>query len=53
MTKQRKIIEWAQDSLKDIKRAERQKARLENEGYTLVQETCSFTTGRFIYEKKQ
>lgn len=51
MTKQRKVIDYAMDSLKDIKRAERQKTKLENDGWTLVHESASITTGRLIYEK--
>lgn len=46
------VIDYALDSLKDIKSAERRKAKAENDGYTLVSEKCSLTTGRLIYELK-
>lgn len=49
----RVIIEYAMDSLKDIKYAERKKAKLENEGYTLISETASLTTGRLVYEMRE
>ena len=49
----RKTITWASDSIKDIKRAERQKAKLENEGYTLIHEQATLTTGMLIYERKE
>lgn len=39
--KDRIIIEYATDSMKEIKQAERKKAKVENDGYTLVSETCS------------
>ena len=44
-------IDWALDSIKDIRRAERQKAKLEGLGYTLKHESASLTTGRMIYER--
>ncbi len=53
MGNKRQVIDVAMDSLKDIKRAERLKAKYENEGYTLVHESATFTTARFIYEKKE
>ena len=51
--KKRIVIDWATDSLKDIKHAERRKAKAENDGYTLVHESATLTTGRLIYEKKE
>ena len=54
MSKENRIvIEWASDSLKDIKHAERKKAKAENDGYTLVHESATLTTGRLIYEMKE
>ncbi len=47
------VIDIAYDSLKSIRSAERRKAKAENDGYTLVHETSTLTTGRLIYEKKE
>lgn len=49
----RVVIDYAMDSLKDIKRAERLKTKCENDGYTLVHESDRIYTGRFIYIRKQ
>ena len=47
----RVIINWSMDSLKSIKQAERKKAKLENDGYTLVKEIAGLFYGRLIYER--
>lgn len=49
--KERKVITWAQDSLKNIKAAERQKTRLENAGWSLVHSEATITRGMLIYER--
>lgn len=51
--KNRKIITWAQDSLKDIKIAERQKTKLENDGWRLVHSEATITRGMLIYEREE
>ena len=51
MNPDRMVIDYALDSLRDIRRAERMKAKLEALGYTLKQESASLTTGRLIYER--
>ena len=44
-------IDYALDSLREIRQAERRKAKLEALGYTLKHESASLTTGRLIYER--
>ena len=42
-------VDWNDES--SIRKAERQKAKLENEGYKLVQTTGGLFTSSLIYEK--
>jgi hypothetical protein len=43
-------VDW--NDLKSITKAERQKSKLENAGYTLVQTKGGLTTSTLVYEKK-
>jgi hypothetical protein len=38
--------------MKDISKAEKKKARLENQGYTLTYQSNTFTRARFSYFKE-
>lgn len=47
-----KEIRFNTDSLAGIQYAERQKTRLENQGYTLIREKVGFNTATLIYRKE-
>jgi hypothetical protein len=51
MQNDRIIIDYALDSLRELRQAELRKRKLEALGYTLVHEQASLTTGRLIYER--
>ena len=42
-------VNW--EDVKSIRKAERQKSRLENQGYTLIRTIAGVTTSRLVYEK--
>lgn len=49
--KEQKTIEWAEDSLGSIRAAERHKARLESDGWTLVHSEATAARGLLVYER--
>jgi hypothetical protein len=52
MTIKRIIIRWNEYHESSIKRAERNKTRLENDGYKLVDSKGTFSRGKLVYEKE-
>ena len=50
--KDRIVIDIQLDDIKNIKAAEREKAKLENDGYKLVYESAGFSNAMLIYEKE-
>ena len=46
-----KELRFNTDNIEDIKRAEKQKTRLENEGYNLKTEKAGFASALMIYVK--
>ena len=51
MNPDRMVIDYALDSLRELRQAEKLKAKLEALGYTLKHSQASLTTGRLIYER--
>lgn len=46
-----KEIRFSTDDLEGIQYAERQKARLENQGFTLIREKAGFHSATLVYRK--
>ena len=46
-----KEIRFSTDNLESIQYAERQKARLENQGFTLIREKAGFNSATLVYRR--
>ena len=51
MKRDRKVLFYKTDTMADLERAEKEKFRLEQAAYKLVETVHGFYTGFFVYER--